>query len=337
MKKILSILAFVASSVSVFAQAGTDRVLYENTSGTAAGVYTVDALKTYINTGVGSGTVTSASVVSANGFAGTVATPTTTPAITVTTTVTGVLKGNGTAISAATAGTDYVIPSGNITGTSANVTGTVAVANGGSGATTLTGVLKGNGTSAFTAATAGTDYVIPSGNITGTSANVTGTVAISNGGTGSTTQNFVDLSTTQATIGGAKTFTAAGTFSGGLTSSGATTLSGVYTKTSAATIVITPATAITATGNIAAAGGVTPVNSASAIVLTIPSGFTIGTEKEFQLARTSTGQVTFTASGTETLNGGSAAGSFVVGANSQGATVKLYKVSSTDWSIGLRW
>ena len=60
----------------------------------------------------GSGTVTSASVVSANGFAGTVATATTTPAITLTTSITGVLKGNGTAISAATAGTDYVAPSG---------------------------------------------------------------------------------------------------------------------------------------------------------------------------------------------------------------------------------
>ena len=39
--------------------------------------------------------------------------------------------------------------------------GVLGVAKGGSGATTLTGVLKGNGTSAFTAATAGTDYVAP--------------------------------------------------------------------------------------------------------------------------------------------------------------------------------
>ena len=38
-------------------------------------------------------------------------------------------------------------------------TTTVPVANGGTGAATLTGILKGNGTSAFTAATAGTDYV----------------------------------------------------------------------------------------------------------------------------------------------------------------------------------
>src|SRR5687767_14250031 len=42
-----------------------------------------------------------------------------------------------------------------------SATGTLKVANGGSGAATLTGILKGNGTSAFTAATAGTDYVAP--------------------------------------------------------------------------------------------------------------------------------------------------------------------------------
>ena len=41
------------------------------------------------------------------------------------------------------------------------VTGTLPVGNGGTGATTLTGVLKGNGSSAFSAATAGTDYLAP--------------------------------------------------------------------------------------------------------------------------------------------------------------------------------
>ena len=51
--------------------------------------------------GGGSGTVTTVSVATANGFAGTVANATTTPAITVKTSITGLLKGNGTAISAA--------------------------------------------------------------------------------------------------------------------------------------------------------------------------------------------------------------------------------------------
>lgn len=58
------------------------------------------------------------------------------------------------------------------------VTGTLPVAYGGTGSTTLAGVLKGNGTSAFTAATAGTDYVAPGGALgtpsSGTLTNCTG-------------------------------------------------------------------------------------------------------------------------------------------------------------------
>lgn len=48
-----------------------------------------------------------------------------------------------------------------------SITGTLAVADGGSGATTLTGILKGNGTSAFTAATEGTDYLSNSSTVDG--------------------------------------------------------------------------------------------------------------------------------------------------------------------------
>jgi hypothetical protein len=50
---------------------------------------------------------------------------------------------------------------GAFTATSLTPTNALGVTYGGSGATTLTGVLKGNGTSAFTAATAGTDFVAP--------------------------------------------------------------------------------------------------------------------------------------------------------------------------------
>lgn len=66
-----------------------------------------DNTSAWVYLGSGGGTVTSVSVVSTNGFAGTVASSTTTPAITITTTITGLLKGNGTAISAATSGTDF--------------------------------------------------------------------------------------------------------------------------------------------------------------------------------------------------------------------------------------
>ena len=47
------------------------------------------------------------------------------------------------------------------------ITGTLAVADGGTGATTLTGILKGNGTSAFSVATAGTDYLSNASTIDG--------------------------------------------------------------------------------------------------------------------------------------------------------------------------
>jgi hypothetical protein len=67
--------------------------------------------------------------------------------------------------------------------------------------------VAGGGT-AVTTFSAGTTGLTPS---TATSGAVTlaGTLAVANGGTGSATQNFVDLSTTQTSIGGAKTFTSA--------------------------------------------------------------------------------------------------------------------------------
>jgi hypothetical protein len=55
-------------------------------------------------------------------------------------------------------------------GTSGDYT---AVAAGGTGVGTLTGVIKGNGTSAFSAATAGTDFVSPTGTETLTNKTLT--------------------------------------------------------------------------------------------------------------------------------------------------------------------
>lgn len=71
---------------------------------TAANTWSLDT------TAYGTGTVTAVSVAAANGFAGSVANASTTPAITLTTSISGILKGNGTAISAASAGTDYLAP-----------------------------------------------------------------------------------------------------------------------------------------------------------------------------------------------------------------------------------
>ena len=60
----------------------------------------------------------------------------------------------------------------------ASVSGTVPVNKGGTGVITLTGMVKGNGTSAFSAAVPGTDYVIPSGSITGNAATASKLAAV---------------------------------------------------------------------------------------------------------------------------------------------------------------
>ena len=103
----------------------------------------LNLVKNMTPSGAGSGTVTDVSVITAQGFRGSVATSGTTPAITIGTTVTGLMKGDGTQASAATAGTDYQAPIG-----------------------TISGIAKGNGANALTAATAGTDYLAPFGSQT---------------------------------------------------------------------------------------------------------------------------------------------------------------------------
>ena len=92
----------------------------------------------------GGGTVTNCSVVSANGFGGTVATSTTTPAITLTTSITGLLKGNGTAVSAAVSGTDYAP------------------------ATSGTSILYGNGAGGFSNVTVGSGLSFSTGTLSAT-------------------------------------------------------------------------------------------------------------------------------------------------------------------------
>lgn len=134
----------------------------------------------------GGGTVTSVSVVTANGFAGTVATSTTTPAITLTTTLTTpVIAGNGTALIAATTtgtGSTVVLQGtptlttpviGVATGTSLAVTGILtAGTNGGTnGSLKLFGSTSGDVT-IKTAAIAGTATIFQLPATNGSNTNV---------------------------------------------------------------------------------------------------------------------------------------------------------------------
>ena len=89
---------------------GTGTTIAYTAAGTAGQVLTSAAAGTPTWTTPTTGTMTAVSVVSANGLAGT-SSGGATPALTLSTTVTGVVKGNGTALSAATAATDYVAPS----------------------------------------------------------------------------------------------------------------------------------------------------------------------------------------------------------------------------------
>ena len=81
----------------------------------------------------------------------------------------GSLTGKTILANANSSSTDYTITLPAATGTIAlksditasNITGIVAVANGGTGATNLNGLIKGNGTSVMSTALAGTDYQAP--------------------------------------------------------------------------------------------------------------------------------------------------------------------------------
>lgn len=98
------------SSGNIITTSGVGGITLTTTGSSGAATWDGTTLNIPIYSGGGGGSVTTVSVVSANGFAGTVANATSTPAITLRTTVSGILKGNGTSISAASSGLDYQAP-----------------------------------------------------------------------------------------------------------------------------------------------------------------------------------------------------------------------------------
>lgn len=129
-----------------------------------------------------SGTVTSVGLSMPTGFSVAGSPVTSSGTLAVTTTLNGVLHGNGSGFSAS----NVLLGS--------EVSGTLPVGNGGTGATTLTGLVLGNGTSPFTAYAGSTctNQFVRSLNASGVAtcntvsltADVTGTLPFGNGGTG---------------------------------------------------------------------------------------------------------------------------------------------------------
>lgn len=190
----------------------------------------------WVNSSAGAGSVTSVSIVSANGLAGTVATATSTPAITLSTTITGLLKGNATAISAAVSGTDYA-----------------PATSGGS-------ILYGNGAGGFSAVTVGTGLSFTTGTLSATNAgtvtSVTGTAPIASSG-GATPAISIAQATT--TVSGYLTSTDWNTFNNKQVAGSYLTATTGVTTFSGSTTGLTPSTAtsgaITLGGTLAIANG----------------------------------------------------------------------------------
>jgi hypothetical protein len=157
-----ALVVFTSVSKRVFCTAPVPALLPDQTGNSTKVLSTDGSNPSWITPNAG--TVTAVSVVSANGFAGT-SSGGATPALTISTSITGVLKGNGTAISAATSGTDYSA-------------GTSSLA---------TGILKSTTTSGALSIAVAADFPTLNQNTSGTAAGLSATLAVGSGGTGATT------------------------------------------------------------------------------------------------------------------------------------------------------
>jgi len=151
----------------------------------------------------GSGTVTAVSVVSANGFTGS-SSGGATPALTLTTSITGMLKGNGTAISAGTAGTDFVAPATATSFTAQQYFGNVALTD----AATISWAANTAQVATFTFVSSNRTMGAPTGLVSGA---YYGLAVIQNSGSNTLTWNSVfkwagGTAPTLSTAAGAKDY-----------------------------------------------------------------------------------------------------------------------------------
>jgi hypothetical protein len=291
-------------------------------------------------------------------------------------TVSGLMKANGSGVvSAAVAGTDFQAPYANLTNIGSITNSSGYLKNVGNGTFTYVGSItdtdlstittagkvSNTATSATAANTANTIVArdasgnftagIITGTLSGTATNVSGIVAIANGGTGSSTQNFVDLSTTQ-TIAGAKTLSGITTISnatestspssGALIVSGGAGIAGAVYAGSIQNTPVGSTTASTGSFTTLAASGATTLSSTSAHGGAATFSSTLNVTGATTLAAlTTTGAATF--SNTVTIPTGAGVNKILISDASGNATwnfnpnaafkivsTATYTVSATD-------
>lgn len=144
-------------------------ILYGNGSGGFSNVTVGSGLQfsggTLASTSAG-GSVTTVSVTTGNGFSGTVTNPTSTPAIALGTTISGLIKGSAGALTQASPGTDYAP------------------------ATSGSQILYGNGSGGFSNVSIGTGLSFSAGTLSSTAS---GSVTSVNGLTGAVTLNYASV------------------------------------------------------------------------------------------------------------------------------------------------
>lgn len=296
-------------------QLGSFSVVTNSPSGTGTLAFnTSNGVFTFTPPAPPVGTVSSVSFTAANGFTGSVATSTSTPAISVGTSITGLLKGNGTSISAAVAGTDYFLPFGS---QSANTV--YAAPNAASGAPTFRALVAGDIPLLNQNTTGSAAKLAVARNINGNpfdgSADISVTVPAATGITGLagsmasflTTASSASLATTLTDETGAGVVVFNNTpsiTSPDVTTSITTPTTGTFNLINANTTTVNFAGASTTT-TIGASTGTTTINS---VTFSLPNATALNINGASPtIASTSTGTLTLFNTGLTAINFGGAA------------------------------
>ncbi len=296
MKKLIFLFVFALVSVGAFAQNlptaaiwGSTKLKAVTSNGDTSGTINLDQIRVFANA-AGSGAT---SIASSNGFAGSVSSG----VATLSTTVTGMVKGNGTALSAGTAGTDYSA-------------GTSALS---------TGILKSTTTTGALTIAAFADLPIPAASITNTQL-VNNSITFATPGSSGTAPNWSSGSTalgatatlnvplaavgvTSGTVSNsAQTIDGNKTFNGSVYSGGTLTANTGLTNNGGLIEAIgTSSTAVTLS-SLSPKNHVADATSA-AYTITLPTTPTTGTTFTITKKNTSTNYVTITKGGSDTIMG----------------------------------